>query len=201
MSAHVLKHLFDPFFTTKPLGEGSGLGLAVVFGLVEEMEGLITVDSEPGKGARFEIFLPRTTLEAAEVAAAASEMPRGSERILLVDDEAEVAGTFRRQLLRLGYRVDAFTNPAMALSRFAAAPGDYDLLVSDMVMPDMSGLELGLAIREISPDLPVIFCSGYQPNAVVMPGDAPYMLDKPVEPALFARQVRTALNLRKTAPA
>lgn len=199
MTAEVLKHLFDPFFTTKPLGKGSGLGLAVVFGLVEEMNGRIAVESEPGTGARFEILLPRVDHVAEHTATEPPELPRGSERILLVDDEAEVAGTFRRQLLRLGYRVDAFTNPTLALSRFAAAPGDYDLVVSDMVMPDMSGLELAHEIREIAPEVPVIFCSGYRPSGISMPGPAPEILDKPVEPALFARQVRAALNNRKMA--
>ncbi|MEM1078208.1 MAG: ATP-binding protein [Pseudomonadota bacterium] len=199
MQPETLKHLFDPFFTTKPLGKGSGLGLAVVFGLVEEMEGLITVESAPGAGARFEIFLPRANDVAVAQADAERDLPRGSERVLLVDDQAEVAGTLRRLLLRLGYRVDAFTAPRQALSAFTAARGVYDLVISDMVMPDMSGLELAAAIRDQRPELPVIFCSGYPPRLIDLPGEAPKILAKPVDPVLFARQVRTAIDNGKTA--
>lgn len=194
MQPQTLKHLFDPFFTTKPLGKGSGLGLAVVFGLVEEMEGVITVDSAPGAGARFDIYLPRANEIAVAQADAERTLPRGSERVLLVDDEAEVAGTLRRLLLRLGYRVDAFTAPRQALSAFTAAPDAYDLVISDMVMPDMSGLELAAAIRASRPGLPVIFCSGYPPRLIDLPGEVPNILGKPVDPVLFARQVRTAID-------
>lgn len=197
MQPQTLKHLFDPFFTTKPLGKGSGLGLAVVFGLVEEMEGVITVDSAPGAGARFDIYLPRANDVAVAQADAERDLPRGSERVLLVDDEAEVAGTLRRLLQRLGYRVDAFTAPRQALSAFTTAQEAYDLVISDMVMPDMSGLELAAAIRDLRPGLPVIFCSGYPPRLIDLPGEAPKILAKPVDPLLFARQVRTAIDFGK----
>ncbi|WP_424969230.1 hybrid sensor histidine kinase/response regulator [Dinoroseobacter sp. S76] len=197
MQPQTLKHLFDPFFTTKPLGKGSGLGLAVVFGLVEDMEGVITVDSAPGAGARFDIYLPRANDVAVAQADAERDLPRGSERVLLVDDEAEVAGTLRRLLQRLGYRVDAFTAPRQALSAFTAAQEAYDLVISDMVMPDMSGLELAAAIRDLRPGLPVIFCSGYPPRLIDLPGEAPKILAKPVDPVLFARQVRTAIDYGK----
>lgn len=194
MSPETLAHLFEPFFTTKPLGKGSGLGLAVVFGLIEEIGGRVAVDSAPGQGARFSIWVPATDAAAAEETRRADPLPRGTERVMLIDDEAEVAGTFRRQLQRLGYRVEAFTAPLAALERFRAGPLGFDLVISDMVMPQMSGEELVAQIRGLRPDMAVIFCSGYKPERIEVPGETPEILDKPVDPALLARQVRAALD-------
>jgi len=197
MSEETRRRLFEPFFTTKPIGKGSGLGLAVVFGLVEELGGSIQVDSALGEGARFSVFVPATARDAAHEAAPTAPLPRGNERIILIDDAAEVAGTFRRQLLRLGYRVDAFTSPLVALERFRGAPDGYDLAISDMVMPDLTGEELVGRFRELRPDLPVIFCSGYGPEAIALAGPRPDLLDKPVDPAVLARHVRAALDARR----
>ncbi len=194
MSAATLEHLFEPFFTTKPLGKGSGLGLSVVFGLVEELGGQITVDSAEGKGSTFSVVVPRTSVPVAEPAAVDAPPSGGAERLILVDDEAEVVGTFRRLLLRLGYQVDAFTSPTVALERFRVDPTRYDLLISDMVMPDMNGEELATRMRSLSPDIPVIFCSGYRPERVRLAGPAADILDKPVDPTVLARHVRTVLD-------
>ncbi|MEM0936197.1 MAG: ATP-binding protein [Pseudomonadota bacterium] len=201
MTPDTMRHLFEPFFTTKPLGKGSGLGLAVVHGLVEELGGRITVESAPGEGARFSVALPTTSEDAAKAIKEAGDLPRGHERVLLIDDEAEVAGTFRRQLLRLGYRVEAFTSPNVAFERFRAAPDKFDLAITDIVMPDMTGDSLARAMREIRPDLPVIFCSGYTPKAMSLPGPLPEILEKPVEPDRLARQVRAVLDTAQTHPA
>lgn len=196
MTADTQAHLFEPFFTTKPLGKGSGLGLAVVFGLVEEVGGRISVDSAPGQGAVFSIWFPATDREVDENMAPDAPLPRGNERIILIDDEAEVAGTFRRQLQRLGYRVEAFTSPLVALERFRAESGRFDLAISDLVMPHVSGEELVTRFRRIRADMPVIFCSGYKPSQIAVPGAPPDVLDKPVDPGVLARRVRAVLDAR-----
>ena len=194
MSEDIRKHLFEPFFTTKPLGKGSGLGLAVVFGLVEEMRGSIEVESEPGGGARFTINLPAASQSAAEATSDRQFLPRGTERIILVDDEAEVAGTLISFLFRLCYQVQAFTGPKVALERFRTSPGDFDILVSDMVMPDLNGVDLANEIRTIRPQIPVLFCSAYKPENLGIIGPAPEVLAKPVEPLALANAVRSLLD-------
>ncbi|MEM7613652.1 MAG: ATP-binding protein [Pseudomonadota bacterium] len=195
MSNETASRLFEPFFTTKPIGKGSGLGLSVVYGLVEEMGGQVTVESAPGEGATFSVFMPatqttRTTTEAPE----APPLPRGTERLILIDDEAEVAGIFRRLLLRLGYRVEAFTSPIVALERFRADPDRYDLVIADMVMPELSGEDLISRFRDLRPKIPVIFVTGYKPRQIVLAGPKPDLLDKPVDPARLARHVRAYLD-------
>ncbi len=199
MSAETQSHLFEPFFTTKPLGKSSGLGLSVVYGLVDEMGGRISFQSELGEGSVFTIDLPGAEARDASERRADARTPRGSERVLLIDDEAEVLGTFRRLLLRLGYRVEAFTSPRIALDRFEADATRFDLIISDMVMPDMSGEELVRAARGLRPDIPVIFCSAYKPRHVSVPGVLPVMLDKPVEPPHLAQEIRKLLDPSVTA--
>ncbi|MEP2030508.1 MAG: ATP-binding protein [Paracoccaceae bacterium] len=194
MTEDIRKHLFEPFFTTKPLGKGSGLGLAVVFGLVDEMNGTIIVESEPGEGAVFRIELPETQQSAEELEAVAQALPRGNERVILIDDEAEVAGTLRRILTRLGYQVQAFTGPKLALERFRKGPGDFDLVVSDMVMPDLNGEELANEFRKIRPRIPVLFCSAYKPENLEISGPSPVILAKPVEPLALAGAARQLLD-------
>lgn len=194
MSPETRTRLFDPFFTTKPLGKGSGLGLVVVAGLIEEMGGRIEVDSAPGEGARFVIFLPATTQPEAAKHAREGAAPRGHERIILVDDETEICATWRRVLMRLGYQVEAYTSPVIAAEKLSADPGRFDLLVTDMVMPDLSGEDLANRARALRPDLPVILCTGYTPSAFSVTGMAPDVLAKPVEPLRLARHVRAALD-------
>ncbi|MCG8692112.1 MAG: ATP-binding protein, partial [Minwuiales bacterium] len=194
MTEETRARLFDPFYTTKPLGKGSGLGLAVVSGLVQEMGGRIAVESRPGDGAEFQLILPGAPAVAALAETAAEDLPRGRERLVLVDDEPEVAATYRRVLLRLGYRVEAFTSPKIALEHVRSEPRSLDLLITDMVMPGLNGEELAGALREFRPDLPVILCSGYAPAGISLSGPDPAVLDKPVDPADLARKVRAMLD-------
>jgi PAS domain S-box-containing protein len=194
MSAETRQNLFDPFFTTKPLGKGSGLGLAVVFRLVEEMKGTIDVASQPGQGACFTICLPGAVQGAAQMKPQKQEIPRGHERIVLVDDEAEIATTFRRVLLRLGYQVDAFTSPLAALEHVRAAPDRPDLIISDMVMPQMNGETLVNAVRGLRPQIPVIFCTGYNPSGLKVDGPPPELMNKPVDPDKLARLIRSMID-------
>ncbi len=199
MSSETRARLFDPFFTTKPMGKGSGLGLVVVSGLVEEMGGRIEVESAPGEGATFSIFLPSTDLPEAEgIVSDTSSIPRGRERIMVVDDETEIAATWRRVLLRLGYRVEAYTSPVIAAEKLAADPGRVDLLVTDMVMPDLSGEALANQVRALRPQMPVIICTGYAPSSISISGADPMILNKPVDPSRLARRIRAALDEIKT---
>ena len=199
MAEETRARLFDPFYTTKPLGKGSGLGLAVVSGLVEEMGGSIAVESQPGEGAEFRLILPGASAVAAMAEAETEDLPRGRERLVLVDDEPEVAATYRRVLLRLGYQVEAFTSPKIALDHVRADPRRPDLLITDMVMPDLNGEELAAALRELRPDLPVIVCSGYAPAGIALTGPKPAVLDKPVDPVALAKRVRAMLDATNVA--
>lgn len=194
MSAETRARLFDPFFTTKPIGKGSGLGLVVVSGLVEELGGRIEVDSAPGEGAQFTIYLPATSLPETALSTPDHEAPRGHERIMLVDDETEISATWRRVLMRLGYRVEAYTSSVIAAEKLVGTPDRFDLLITDMVMPDLSGEDLANKARALRPDIPIIICTGYTPSSISIDGAAPDVLAKPVDPIRLARQVRAALD-------
>ncbi|SEQ58373.1 hybrid sensor histidine kinase/response regulator [Thalassovita taeanensis] len=197
MSLETRKHLFDPFFTTKPLGKGSGLGLVVVAGLVEEMGGTISVESAPGEGACFTIRLPGTSQSEAVPEITAKDIPRGHERLILVDDQPEIAATFRRVLMRLGYRVEAYTSSVIALEKMRADPNAFDLLITDMVMPEMNGEVLANLVRDHRADVPVIICTGYNPSGISIQGAPVIVLNKPIDPLDLARQIRWALDSAK----
>jgi PAS domain S-box-containing protein len=197
MSPETLGKLFDPFFTTKPIGKGTGLGLAVVQGLVQEMGGQISAESLPGRGARFTLHLPGADSLALTESAEPEVLPRGHEKLLIVDDEVEIASIFRRFLMRLGYQVEAFARPVVALERFRADPGRYDLVILDIVMPELSGDDLAAEIRHLRPDCPLLFCSAYRMTDLALDGPAPEYLGKPVGPPVLARRVRDILDRRQ----
>jgi CheY-like chemotaxis protein len=159
--SHVMEKIFDPFFTTKGEGRGTGMGLAVVHGIVERIGGAITVDSKPGEGTCFVIFLPVIAEKPSDVVPAALKVPGGTERILFVDDEPFQTDLGRQMLGRLGYRVSAHTRSPDAWKAFEADPEAYDLVITDMTMPEMTGDELARRIMTLRPDLPVILCTGY----------------------------------------
>ncbi|MEW6291586.1 MAG: ATP-binding protein [Thermodesulfobacteriota bacterium] len=158
-----LERIFEPYFTTKGKGEGTGLGLSVVHGIVEGIGGTITVYSEAGRGTTFHIYLP--VVEADPVmnteAGSSVQIPSGNERILVVDDEESVVTVEKRILESLGYQVTSFTDCAGARDAFLAAPQRFDLLLTDMYMPGMTGKELVAVLRAIRPDLPVLMCTGF----------------------------------------
>ncbi len=154
--------IFDPFFTTKQPGEGAGLGLSVVHGIVINHKGGIILNSKPGEGTRFEVFLPVSSDRADEVALETQpDTPFGRERILFVDDEEVVVDANRRILERLGYQVTTAANGPEALHLFLKDPGLYDLIITDMTMPAMTGTELAEKIIRIKPTIPIILCTGY----------------------------------------
>ncbi len=162
MTKEVRERIFEPFFTTRRPGEGSGLGLAVVHGIVRTYDGEITVTSEPGKGSRFNVYFPR--LEGEKPAAEAddrAEPQNGGERILLVEDEKAQRESLERGLGHLGYRVTARADGRSAWTAFKKDPAAFDLIITDQVMPRMTGLELAAAAAALRPDIPVILCTGF----------------------------------------
>ncbi len=159
---HEIKdRIFDPYFTTKEVGKGSGIGLSVVHGIVKSHNGAIYVDSKFGKGTTFSILFPATEEEAVIETEAIEKLSTGNERILFVDDEKSMAEIGRRRLERLGYQVEAKTNPIEALELFRADPDQFDLVITDMTMPHITGDKLVKEILKIRPDMPTILCTGF----------------------------------------
>jgi signal transduction histidine kinase len=164
MSREVLARIFDPFFSTKPINEGTGLGLAVVHGIVSDHGGTIRVESEPGRGTTFRVLLPAAQ-EHVPTPASHHNLPlRGTERVMVVDDEEFVLSAIGGSLERLGYRVTAEQKSPEALKKIQAAPDSFDLVITDQTMPQMSGLELSRAIHELRPDMPIIVVTGFSPD-------------------------------------
>ena len=161
MSPEVSSRIFDPFFTTKKVGQGTGMGLSVVHGIVKNHGGAITVDSLAGQGTTFSLFLPATEAVSITPEDSVQLMVTGTEHILFVDDEDFQADLGKRLLTRLGYRVTARTDSLEALWLFRQKPDDFDLVITDMTMPAMTGDVLAAKIISIRPDIPVIVCTGY----------------------------------------
>ncbi len=162
MVPEVMERIFEPFFTTKPQGEGTGMGLSVVHGLVKNHGGAISVYSEPGQGSSFNILLPTIEVEGdGEALQPGAPLPGGQERVLLIDDEPALADIGRHALERLGYRVQALTSGQEALELFAQNPHDFDLVITDYTMPQITGVDLAGEIHQIRPEIPVIMCTGF----------------------------------------
>jgi PAS domain S-box-containing protein len=167
MDAATVDRIFEPFFTTKPLGQGTGLGLSTVHGIVVAQEGGIFVDSELGKGSRFEVYLPRCLRTPAPTLRAANLPPRGNgERALVVDDEPAIVRLVQRMLAGHGYAADVFTSSVEAIEAFKKAPEKYALVVSDFTMPAHTGKELAQIVRSIRSEIPVIIMTGFSEKLV-----------------------------------
>ncbi|RPI71861.1 MAG: PAS domain S-box protein, partial [Geobacteraceae bacterium] len=161
MGADTIKRIFDPYFTTKEKGVGTGLGLAVVHGIVKKCGGAIRVESELGKGTTFHIYLPKSDMTASIKAEQPKTIEGGSERILFVDDEKMLVDIGQQALQRLGYDVVSRTSPIEALELFKAKPDFFDLVITDKTMPGITGDVLAKELMSIRPNLPVIICTGY----------------------------------------
>jgi PAS domain S-box-containing protein len=157
----ILKRIFDPYFTTKGVGEGSGMGLSVVHGIVKRYGGGISVSSEPGKGTIFHVLFPCIEDEPEPKVEIAAEIPRGNERILFVDDEKAMIDAIQPMIERLGYKVTARTSSIEGLEAFRANPDRFDLVITDFTMPNMTGMELANELFKLRSEIPIILCTGY----------------------------------------
>jgi CheY-like chemotaxis protein len=199
MTREVQARIFEPFFTTRERGEGTGMGLAVVHGIVTRCHGAITVESEPGKGTTFEVRLPLVERAAPAVNPPPEPLLVGTGRILVVDDEPLVAAMVVDQLNELGYRATACANGPEALEAFAAEPRAIDLVVTDMTMPGMTGDVLAQRLKSLRPGLPVILCTGYSEKITAETARAQGIDEfamKPVAMAELSRLVRRVLDRR-----
>ncbi len=190
-----LPHLFEPFFTSKPVGQGTGLGLSTVYGIVRQHGGFVDVDSAPGRGTSFRVHLPLAEEEpgAAEEQRRAEPLPRGSETVLLVEDEAGVREVARNVLARLGYQVLVAPDGDEALALAARHQGPLHLLVTDMVLPSLSGREVAESLRARLPECRVLYMSGH-PEVLAAGLGGPDFLPKPFSPEALARKVRQVLG-------
>jgi CheY-like chemotaxis protein len=161
MTQDVLQRVFEPFFTTRDVSEGTGMGLSVVHGIVNGLGGIVTAESEPGRGSVFTVYLPASMPQAIAETEIMTEPPHGNEHILIVDDEQRITTVLIKILSGLGYEVTAFTDSSAALAAFAADPVRFDLVLSDQTMPDITGEELAKKVLDIRPDIPVVLMTGY----------------------------------------
>jgi len=192
-----LDRIFDPFYTTKRQGEGTGLGLSVVYGIVKGSGGSVEATSKPGQGTTITVYLPLTAPSRETAARDEPEISGGTERILFVDDEAMLADIAGRVLRSLGYRVTTRTSSVEALELFRARHGDFDLVITDMTMPNMTGADLARQMLAIRPGLPVILCTGYSEimsaEQARQAGIRGYVM-KPLTRREIAKAVRSALD-------
>ncbi len=197
MDETTMEHIYEPFFTTKPVNKGTGLGLAVVYGVVKSCKGDIAVESTPGQGATFRVFLPVID-ENVEERSADTLIKPGGGRVLLVDDERSTVEVFGAMLTKIGYLVTGKTSSAEALAAVVHQPGEFDLVISDLTMPELSGIELAGKIHALEPKLPIVLVTGYGKN-IDLP-DEPnrfgirQILKKPVKFELLAATVAELIN-------
>ncbi|MFC1523550.1 PAS domain S-box protein [Thermodesulfobacteriota bacterium] len=196
-----LDRIFEPYFTTKKTGEGTGLGLAVVHGIVNSYGGTIIVTSELGKGTSFEIFLPHITPEHhPQISRDTKPVPTGNEQVLVVDDEANLLKTIKNTMERLGYNVTAVTSAFEALKTFQHNPAKFDLVITDQTMPGMTGMELAVELMNINPEIPIILSTGFSHLVTlekVRELGICELLMKPVSKRKLAVSVRAVLDGEK----
>lgn len=199
MDRETLRHIFEPFFTTKERGEGTGLGLATIYGMVKQNHGMIRVFSEPGRGSAFHVYLPRYKAVKDKKAEAVEQLEKehGTESILLVEDEVGILKITRRMLEKQGYSVIAVNTPAQALEAALKHHGDLDLLISDVVMPEMNGRDLAARVMSLHPGIRCLFISGYTADVIACHGvvyEGTSFLQKPFSRNQLLNKVRGVLD-------
>ena len=200
ISQEDIDRIFDPYFTTKEVGKGTGMGLAVIHGIVKDHNGVITVKSELGKGTTFSIFFPAVEKEAEVEIESDEELPAGDERILFVDDEEVIVKLGRQRLERLGYKIEATISPIEALEMFRSKPDRFDLVITDLMMPKLTGDKLVKEMLNIRSDIPIILCTGFSEKIdekkARQIGAADY-IEKPYDKTVLAFKIRKVLNERQ----
>lgn len=198
ISPEIIDKIFDPFFTTKELGKGTGMGLSVVYGIVHEYGGTIQVDSRPGQGSAFHVYIPCCSRDEKQAVAPAETVPQGKEHILLVDDEIMLGEMIRNLLERLGYKVTLYASSLEALAAFRDQPELFDLVITDQTMPEMTGIDMARRMLQIRPDIPIILCSGYSnlinEETAKAAGIKAFAL-KPLSRSQLAQLIRASLGL------
>ncbi len=193
----IMDRIFEPYFTTKEVGEGSGIGLSVVYGIVKNHKGIITVYSEVGKGSRFNVYFPIIDTITEIDKKIENPIPFGNnEKILFVDDEEMICSSFEDVLSSLGYKIFIFRNPIEALNKFILDPKAFDLVITDMTMPEMTGNNLAKELVKVRPNIPIILCTGYSDNIVDknINKEIKKVLLKPITKRLLAESIREAFN-------
>jgi PAS domain S-box-containing protein len=193
----ILERIFDPYFTTKKVGEGSGMGLSVVHGIVKSHGGYFLVDSELGKGTTFQVFFPYIESKLEPEIEITVEIPRGKERILFVDDEKAMVDAIQPMIERLGYKVTSRTSSIEALKAFRANPDRFDLVITDFTMPNMTGMELAKELLKLRSDILIILCTGYSEHineAKAKGSGIRAFLTKPVVLGEIAKTIRKVLD-------
>ena len=197
MSPDIMARVFDPFFTTKGLGEGTGLGLSVVHGIVKQHDGHITVISEPGKGSTFTVYIPQIPEELETDAVSDDDLPTGSERILFVDDEEALVEMAEDILAELGYEVTSRMNGREALELLKSDPSRFDLVITDQTMPEMMGIDLAREIFSLRRNMPIIMCTGFSylvdADKALAAGIKAFAM-KPLTKREIARTIRNVLD-------
>jgi len=195
MSDEVKARLFEPFFTTKPQGEGTGLGLAMCHGMVKQAGGSVTVQSELGKGTDVLIMLPRSQGASVQLESPPPPPPsvEGHETLLVVEDEPRILSVAESALTKYGYRVLRAKSGPEALALVAQTKEPIELLVTDVIMPKMSGKELAARLARLRPGLKVLYCSGYTDDAIADYGSFDF-LQKPYTPTALAQRIRDVLD-------
>jgi CheY-like chemotaxis protein len=197
IDSKIINRIFDPYFTTKEVGKGSGMGLAVVLGIVKSHSGALLVDSKPGKGATFSIFFPLSKEKLMVESETTEELPTGHETILFVDDEISLVEMVGEMLERLGYHVETAMTPGNALELFNSNPGHFDLVITDMTMPQMTGVKLSEKLKDIRSDIPIIISTGHSTlvdeEKVKELGLAAYVM-KPINIQNIASIIRKVLD-------
>jgi len=200
MDEKILSKIFEPYFTTKAKGQGTGMGLSVVHGIIKSHGGRIDVTSEPGKGSRFTLYLPVIDMSASDHTDVPALLPLGRERILFVDDEETLVDLGVKILERLGYEVVSETSSLRAFERFKDDPQGFDLVITDMTMPDLTGIQLARKIKMISPGVPIILCTGYHKEinvSKVKDFGIDFLLLKPLKIMDLATVIRDAVQLEE----
>ncbi|MBU8911405.1 MAG: PAS domain S-box protein, partial [Desulfobacterales bacterium] len=197
ISSETINQIFDPYFTTKEFGKGSGMGLTVVQGIVKNHDGAITVNSQVGKGTDFTILFPVID-ETPEITTKQTiAIPHGTETILFVDDEHVITNMMQQILEKLGYRVEAKLNPEEALDLFQSKPDSFDIVITDMTMPQMTGAKFAEKLKEIRSDIPIILCTGHSSlideYKAKQSGISGYVM-KPVSMSKISKAIREALD-------